>query len=116
MCHRNEVNNTIIEDTLEEMKRCSADISEDVLYYAIRQFAHIRHVSYILDILGDIACDIKNNIRDIIQWNYICCEYNVGGVNTGHLLIYNHYIWLLDQYAALFGVTYSKSSRLEKII
>jgi hypothetical protein len=111
----NEIDNKNIEDTLEFLKSHATDLSIDILYYAIRHFAHIEHIKYILSVIGDISPDICHEIQDIIQWNYICCSYNIELLHGGEPVLYNHYLWLLDEYAKLCGVTYCKSCRLEKM-
>jgi hypothetical protein len=111
----NEIDNKNIEDTLDALKLHAADLSIDTLYYAIRHFAHIDHIKYILSIIGDVSPDMQYIIQDIIQWNYICCSYNIELLHGCDPILYDHYIWLLDEYGKLFGVTYCKSCRLEKM-
>jgi hypothetical protein len=51
--------------------------------------------------------NIKEGIREIIQWNYYLIIYNcIQNINTDKHKIY--FIDLLDTYAELFDVTYSK--------
>jgi hypothetical protein len=121
----NCINNEHITNTIDKLKSCNIDMSynniyhDNLLYYALRNAAHIDIIKYIVNILflTNIPNSTLNDIQEIIQWNYICCIYNRHSqIDNNMKTLHDHYIWLLDQYAALFGVTYSKSSRLEKII
>ena len=113
----NVINTNIINNTLNELKEYENTITCNTLYHAIHKLAHIDHIKYIVDMISlhTITDEMRNIIKDIIQLIYIRLSYNIDNIHLEKTVIYNHYVLLLDEYAALFGVVYSKNCRLETI-